>query len=256
MTRIHALTVLGQLATRRGASAWPILEEALTLAVRAGDLLRRGPVRAARAEAAWLNGDSDRAVAEARTVLDEAIALGDPWLAGELAVLLYRCGRRDLPTDGLAEPHALLIRGEWRHAADLWREIGCPLETARSLVDGDEAAIREAWAIFDRLGALPDAAMATRRLRKLGAHGLPRGPRSSTRANPGLLTDREVEVLALIAEGRPNRVIADRLFLSPRTVGHHVSAILAKLDVPTRADAARVAVALDLLQDRRSPTPT
>lgn len=255
MTRIHALTVLGQLAARRGEVAWPILDEALSLAVRASDLLRRGPVRAARAEAAWLNGDSDRAVAEARTVFDEAIALGDPWLAGELAVLLQRCGQRNVPTDGLATPHALLIGGEWRRAASLWQELGCPLETARALVDGDEAAVREAWAMLDGLGAKPDAAMATRRLRELGAHGLPRGPRSSTRANPASLTDREMEVLALIAEGKPNRTIADRLFLSPKTVAHHVSSILGKLDVPTRADAARRAVELDTLQDRHPPSP-
>jgi len=256
LTRIHALSVLGQIHARRGTVDWPMLDEALSLTGSTGDMQRRGPVRAARAEAAWLAGNTGRAVVESRTVLDEAIALGDRWLAGDLALILHRCGERDVPTDGIAEPHALLIRGDWRGAAHHWQALGCPLETARALVDGDEAAVREAWDIFDRLGARPDAAIAMRRLRELGASQLPRGPRSSTRANPGLLTDREVDVLALIAEGHPNRVIADRLFLSPRTVGHHVSAILAKLDVHSRADAARRAVELDLLQDRSSPSPT
>jgi DNA-binding NarL/FixJ family response regulator len=73
---------------------------------------------------------------------------------------------------------------------------------------------------------------------------LPRGPRPSTRQNPGGLTSRELEVLELVASGLTNGEIADRLFLSERTVGHHVSAILRKLDVRSRAEATAVAVRL------------
>ncbi len=248
VTRIIALHVIGLARARLGMDDAGILDEALVLAERTGELMRLGPVRAARAEAAWLAGDAPRAVAEARAVLDDALRRRQRWLAGEIALLLARVGERDLPEDGLAEPFALQIQGEWRRAAELWRERGCPLEEARALVDGDEEAMRHAWAIFDRLGARPDAAMAIQRLRDLGARQLPRGPRAATRANPALLTEREIEVLALIARGATNREIAAQLFLSPKTVSHHVSSILDKLGVSTRAGAAEAAGKLALLQ--------
>ena len=91
----------------------------------------------------------------------------------------------------------------------------------------------------------------TRRLRERGARGLPRGPRVATQGNPAGLTAREVEVLALVAEGMRNGEIAARLVLSERTVGHHVGAILRKLGVATRAQAGAEAVRLGLAgQDR------
>jgi DNA-binding NarL/FixJ family response regulator len=75
-------------------------------------------------------------------------------------------------------------------------------------------------------------------LRALGVRDVPRGPRRSTAADPAGLTTREIEVLALVADGLTDREIAARLFLSPKTVGHHVSSILAKLGARSRVEAA------------------
>ena len=81
--------------------------------------------------------------------------------------------------------------------------------------------------------------------------GLPRGPRASTRDNPAGLTAREVEVLGLVGQGLRNADIAARLFLSEKTVGHHVSAILRKLGVRTRGEASAEAQRLGIAsQDR------
>src|SRR6185437_15782367 len=102
---------------------------------------------------------------------------------------------------------------------------------------GGEDAVRRALGDLHELDALPAATLAARRLRELGA-AVPRGPRPATRANAALLTAREVEVLALIADGLRNTEIADRLVLSVRTVDHHVSAILRKLGVRSRGEAA------------------
>ena len=98
------------------------------------------------------------------------------------------------------------------------------------------------------MGATAAAAVVGRRLRERGAANLPRGPRPATRENPAQLTARELEVLDLVADGLRNRDIAERLFLSPRTVDHHVSAILRKLGARTRGEAGAAAIRLGLRQ--------
>jgi DNA-binding NarL/FixJ family response regulator len=76
---------------------------------------------------------------------------------------------------------------------------------------------------------------------------VPRGPRATTRANPGALTARELEVLRLVADGLRNADIADRLVVSRRTVDHHVAAVLRKLPARTRGEAVATASRLGLL---------
>ena len=97
-------------------------------------------------------------------------------------------------------------------------------------------------------GAGHDAAAAelARRLRERGVRSVPRGPRPRTRENPAGLTARELEVLALLAQGLRNSQIAKRLVVSERTVDHHVSAVLRKLDVRSRGEAGAEARRLGL----------
>ena len=92
--------------------------------------------------------------------------------------------------------------------------------------------------------------MVAQHLRERGVRGLPRGPRVGTRRNGAGLTSREVEVFDLLADGLRNAAIAERLFLSPRTVDHHVSSILRKLSVGSRGEAVAAAAELGLLQHR------
>ncbi len=130
----------------------------------------------------------------------------------------------------------------------IWRSLGCPYEAADAFTGSDdESDLRYAHAEFVRLGAAPAAAIVMRRLRDLGVERLPRGPRPTTQANPFQLTSREMEVLALLVQGRRTQDIAEALFLSPRTVGHHITAILAKLEVHSRDEAARKAVQLGIV---------
>jgi DNA-binding NarL/FixJ family response regulator len=88
-------------------------------------------------------------------------------------------------------------------------------------------------------------------MRELGAT-VPRGPRASTRSNPAGLTARQLEVLALLVDGRSNAEIAERLVVSPRTAEHHVAAVLAKLGATTRWDAVRRATELELVPAARA----
>lgn len=243
ISRIMALLALGRVRARRGdPDVWNALDEAFELAGKTATLQRIGPVRAARAEAAWLAGDRDRTVREARASYDLALHHRHPWHTGELAYWLWRADELAEAPACAAEPFALQIAGKWAEAAQAWQELNCPYEAARALADSDdEAALKAALAEFERLGAVPMATIVTRRMRDLGVRGIPRGPRPQTLANPAGLTPREIEVLALIVEGLRNAEIAKRLYLSPKTVDHHVSAVLAKLGVHSRTEAAREA---------------
>jgi DNA-binding CsgD family transcriptional regulator len=171
-----------------------------------------------------------------------ALDVNESWYAGELAVWLSRAGQPvELPIS-VPVPFALQLKGDRRGASRAWTSFGFPYEAAMALAESsDEEDLRIAIAEFDRLGARPMVARTTARLRELGVTKIPRGARASTRANPAGLTGRELEVLTLLEEGLRNAEIAERLYLSEKTVAHHVSAVLAKLEVGSRGEAARKA---------------
>ena len=240
ISRLMALVALGTLRVRRGdPGAQPVLDEALSLAGRSDTLQRVAPVRAMRAEAAWLRGDLAACDAEARAALALARQREHPWFIGELAAWCWRAGTLHEAPAHCAEPFALEIAGRWREAADAWRRLGCPHARALALAEGDAEAQQEALAVFDALGAMPVAEALRRRLHGAGVRGVSRGARASTRSHPCGLTSAELRVLALMAEDLRDADIAARLQRSVRTVHHHVAAVLAKLEAGTRFEAVR-----------------
>jgi DNA-binding CsgD family transcriptional regulator len=239
-TRITALSAAGTLLTRLGnPQAQALLDEALELSREISSLHRVALVRAARAENAWQTGDPERAAEEARLAYDLAVSKRHPWFSAELAFWRWRAGEQvSLPEWAQHTPFARQIAGDWRAAAAGWGRLRCPYEQARALADGDAAAQFSALAIFERLGARPAAGELRQKLRAAGVTHIPRGPRPATRENPFGLTNRQTDILHLLAEGLTNAEIATRLHLSPKTVDHHVSAVLARLNVHSREAAA------------------
>jgi DNA-binding CsgD family transcriptional regulator len=170
------------------------------------------------------------------------VALHNPWSLGELAWWLALTGLRRSTPAPVAAPFALMLDGAWREAARAWNGLGCPLWEAIALgASPDLADGRRAAEIADRLGA-PAVRDALLRSRQAQGIPVPRGPRGSAARHPARLTDREMEVLEQLALGMTNAAIGQRLFLSEKTVGHHVSAILRKLDEPTRGGAVAAAL--------------
>jgi DNA-binding CsgD family transcriptional regulator/tetratricopeptide (TPR) repeat protein len=247
--RIMALVVLALVRARRGdPGAAPLLDEAWRLAEPTGELARIGPVAAALAEIAWLEGDFDGIDRYTAATLPLTVERQSEWFVGELTQWRRRAG---LPVD-TSVPMAAPYTSEPAAAAKLWAEMGRPYEAAVALADADDLETQRAGLEqLQQLGAKPAAAVVAARLRGQGARGIPRGPRPSTQTNAANLTSREVEVLALIVDGLRNGEIADRLVISRRTVDHHVATILRKLETGTRVQAATEARRLGLVPQSR-----
>ncbi|HEY7271531.1 MAG TPA: LuxR C-terminal-related transcriptional regulator [Actinoplanes sp.] len=248
LLRLQALTVLGLVRARRGdPQQWAPLDEALALLEDHDELQYSAPVATARAEAAWLSGRAAEVDGMTREVLAAAVERRAAWIIGELGWLRRLAGVRESLPD-LVEPYAAQLAGHGSDAAARWTRIGCPYDAAFALVESDdEADLRSALAEFQRLGARPAAAIVARRLREHGVRDVPRGPRAETEHHPARLTRREAEVLVYVQQGASNAEIAARLYLSEKTVHHHVSAILRKLDVGSRGQAVYAAAQRGLI---------
>ena len=191
---------------------------------------------------AWTSGTG---VEAALGLIDEAMQLlhpgASPW--DEAALWLWRRRLRaeaPLPTT-LPEPHARLADGDAAGAAEQWAELGMPFEQALALAEGDEEEAGLGLALLEQLGAHATAARVRADLAERGVRLGTRGPRASTRSNRFGLTKREVVVLGAIERGLTNKEIGAQLFVSAKTVDHHVSSILAKINARTRGEAAALA---------------
>jgi len=245
--RFPALIALARLRVRRGdQDAETPLEAARRLSASLAELQRSVYIATTVAESAWLESSVPTpATDEARSLLRDVHALAEErhshWVAEDSALWLYMLGEPVAGTHRFATPFREHCEGKWPEAAAGWQALGRPYEEALALSAGDDAAQRQALEIFDRLGAVPAAARLRRQMRADGARAVPRGPIAVTRANSAGLTRRQVQVLGLVAEGLSNTEIASRLCISAKTAEHHVSAIMARLDAPTRQKAAAAA---------------
>jgi DNA-binding CsgD family transcriptional regulator len=249
--RVPVLVVIALVRARSGdGDPDAPLAEAYKLAMETQEPQRICPVTAARAELAWLRGDLDAVRREPKIGLAAASRADDVWRTSEQLFWSWRAGDEVNNTAVLTEPYRLHIAGDAAGAAKAWASYGCRYEEAVALADSpDEDHRRRALEIFDGLDAKPMARRLRKELQAEGVRGLKRGANRSTRANPAGLTAREMEILTLLAANLSNAEIAKKLFLSVKTVGHHASAILEKLGVASRRDAASAARKLGIELD-------
>lgn len=241
ISRIPAAVARSRIEVYRGSGLGEAFDTVEQTARTTGEGQRLIPVAAARAEAAWIEGRTDAIEAAVDIAWDVAVRHPEGWELGELAWWLDRAGiRRELPV-AAAEPFTLMLSGRWQDAAAQWQSLGCPLWAALSLAnDPSLDAGRTAADTALSLGATAVHA-AIVRTRHAAGLPVPRGPRATTRSNGAHLTARELDVLRLVSDGLSNAEVAERLFLSERTVAHHVSAVLRKLGETSRGRAVAAA---------------
>jgi DNA-binding CsgD family transcriptional regulator len=238
--RTWPMITRGLVAVRAGRVDDHTLDDAFDLALRISDPLRLLPAASALLERSWVTGTGEERTGLIGELAERFAARpeGLEWALGDLLVWLRRVGL-PVPESDVAAPYRLLLGGDAAGAAEEWRRLGARYDEALALLETDEP--RDAFRaveMLDDLGADAVAARARRSLRKRGLTGVPPRSRRSARANAAGLTSRQLEVLALVGEGASNAAVAERLSISEKTVDHHVSAILHKLGVRSRSEAA------------------
>ena len=242
-----SLSALGRLLARRGDPEGALLLKAAWDTATTTDSVQSiAHAGIALVESAWLRDDPKTAIDHADVPLERTKIKGAERYHGELLRFLARCGLVVEPFESCPGEYALGLAGDFDGAAQAWRKIGAPYERALELADsGDESKMLEGLAALDDLGAVAAAEVVRRKLKAMGIRA-PGRPRPGARVHPAGLTNRQMEVLSLLASGSTNAEIAESLVVSTRTVDHHVSAILQKLNVETRRQATREAARLGI----------
>jgi len=236
---VMPLNVLAIIRARRNdPGALKLINECIEMAFKMGEMEKIVSISAAKAEYFWLQGKLLDFANELFSIYLKVLKSPNPWFTGEIAYWVWKSGHlKEIPKI-IAEPYKLQIQGKWKEAANLWEGLHCPYEHALALSEGNEEAMKKALEILDRLGASATSQLIKQKMRAQGVRSIPKGPRRTTRKNPSGLTLRQEEILNLLGKGLSNNEIGNKLFISPKTVDHHISAILSKLNIHSRFEAA------------------
>jgi len=248
LAKIGALTVAAKIKIRRGdTDVLPLLLEAKAIAFETMELQRIIPVLVALLEYEWITGKDFIEKEALDNVLDMVKNMGNVYQNNELAFWLLKAKNQHIPLSEFYAGYQVHNSVLAVKAANSWKHLGCPYEQALALFDGTDDNKRKAISIVQGLTA--DAVYQKMKLemRTSGIKSIPRGIRKSTQSNPALLTSRELDVLQWMKEGLQNKEIAGKLFISAKTVDHHISSILFKLDVHSRIKAVTEAVRMHII---------
>ncbi len=249
VVKIGILAVMATLKMRKGdPEAILLLAEARSKAFEAMELQRIIPAMVASLEYEWITGQTilDE-LAVNRTI--ELIGQSDDFFeTSEFAFWMHVARRTKLDLDEIYEGFDITTPAKALKAAAVWKKLGRPYEQALALFEGDEDNKRQAISLVHELGATAVYEKMKQEMRMCGIKSIPRGIRKSTQENPAQLTIRELDILPLLKEGLQNREIANRLYISAKTVDHHISSIFFKLDVNSRAKAVQEAVRLEIIK--------
>ncbi len=247
--KITALIVVAKIIMRKGdKDALPLLLEAKTRSFKTKELQRVIPSMAALLEYEWLTG---KTIIE-NTDIEQTIVLmqhaGIDFEKNEFVFWMKKAGRHFVAGKEVAEAFDISSTAKALKAAGFWKKSGCAYEQALALFEGKDDDKRKAMGLVQDLGAIAVYEKMKQEMRHLGIKNIPRGIRNSTRSNAAFLTGREMEILQLLKEELHNKEIAAQLYISAKTVDHHVSNILFKLDADSRSKAVTKAESMGILK--------
>jgi DNA-binding CsgD family transcriptional regulator len=225
-----------------------LLMEAKTIAFNAMELPSIIPALVPLLEYEWITGKQFIDQKSLDTTIRMIEEGGNIYENSEFAFWLSKARNQPLILKDFLEGYQLYNIKTAIKAAAYWQRLGCPYEQALALFEGSEPDKRKALAILDKLGAYAIFEKLKSLMRASGFTQIPKGIREKTRSNSAYLTERELDVLQLLKEGLANKEIAGRLFISPKTVDHHLSSIFFKLDVHSRSKAIQEALQMSFLK--------
>jgi DNA-binding CsgD family transcriptional regulator/tetratricopeptide (TPR) repeat protein len=236
---VMPLNVLAIIRMRRNdPGALKLIEETMKMALSMGEIEKIVSIFSSKAELFWLQNKLNEFSDELNSIYLKVLKSNNPWAIGEIAYWLWKADRLIEIPKIIAKPYLLQIQGKWKEASNVWGELHCPYERALALSEGDEDAMKKSIEIFEKLGASATVQVIKQKMRESGIRSIPKGPRQTTRENFAGLTARQMDVLKLVASGLSNSEIADNLYISTKTVDHHISAIFSKLNIHSRIEAS------------------
>ncbi|MGZ3823298.1 MAG: helix-turn-helix domain-containing protein, partial [Mucilaginibacter sp.] len=225
-----------------------LLLEAKVKAFETLELQRIIPVLVALLEYEWITGEKYLEQADIDLTIGMMKHMGHVYDKSEFACWLLKARMQPVSLPEIYEGYQMHNQATAVKAAKLWQQLGCPYEQALALFEGSDANKKDALMIVQSLGADAVYKKMEREMRSSGIKSIPRGIRKSTRSNAAHLTGRELDVLRSIKEGLQNKEIAEKLFISAKTVDHHISSILLKLGVNSRMKAVQEAIGRDIIK--------
>ncbi|HEV8272941.1 MAG TPA: LuxR C-terminal-related transcriptional regulator [Chitinophagaceae bacterium] len=249
VVKIGALYVLATVKMRRGSDdVLSLLLEAKEKTLETMEPQRIVPVMSALLEHEWITGKS---LIE-KAVLDDVLSMikqrGNINENSGFAFWLLKVRNQQAPLREIFEGYTTDNPTLAVKAANLWKKLGCPYEEALALFNGGDNDKKKALGIIQKLGAGAIYEKMKFEMRASGIKSIPRGVRKSTQSNRANLTSRELDILQLLKAGLQNKEIAAKLFISPKTVDHHISSIFFKLDVNSRTKAVQEASRLEIIK--------
>jgi len=248
LVKIQALIVAASIKMRCGdVEALSMLNDAKTKAFQAMEMQRVIPVVVALLEYEWITGTSLIEKSELTSILSRAEQVANAYENSELAFWLLKTRKQQWRTKILLDGYNIRNAKVAVKAASVWQKSRCVYQQALTLFEGTDNNKRKAISIIQGLAANAVYQRMKFEMRASGIKRIPRGAITATQSNPALLTRRELDVLQLLKEGLQNKEIATKLFISAKTVDHHISAIFFKLDVNSRIKAVKEAVRLEII---------
>ncbi len=206
------------------------------------------PALVASLEYEWITGKEFIEKASIDNVLNLVDKIGNVYENTEFAFWLFKARKQEAPIREFFAGYKFTSPAMAIKAAEIWKRLGCPYEQALALFEGNESDKKAAIIIMHKLGATTIIEKMKFQMRTSGIKSIPRGIRKTTRSNSANLTERELDVLQLLKEGMQNKEIGAKLFISHKTVNHHISSIFFKLDVNSRSKAVKEAIHLDIIR--------